>query len=87
MDHFGNIIRNRKPFFKIIVLGDKNVGKTYLIKRILNKNSIIERQTIEAEFGEKEISGIDPDNPNISITLQIWDTCNFYLIISRSRAL
>lgn len=87
MEHFRNIIRNKKPFFKIIVLGDKNVGKTYLIKRILNKDTSIEKQTIEMEFGEKEISGIDPDNPNISITLQIWDTCNFYLIISRSRAL
>ena len=87
MDLFGNIIGNKRPFFKIIVLGDKNVGKTHIIKRILNKDTSIERQTIEAEFGEKEISGIDPDDPNISMTLQIWDTCNFYLIISRSRAL
>ena len=28
-----------------------------------------------------DILDIDPDNPDIKLTIQIWDTCNFIILI------
>ena len=66
---------------KMIVLGDSNVGKTNIIRRILNQKDFKQEETVGVEFTFLDILEIDPDNPDIRITLQIWDTCNLNLLI------
>ena len=65
----------------MIVLGDSNVGKTNIIRRILNQKDFKQEETVGVEFTFLDILDIDPDNPDIKITLQIWDTCNLNLLI------
>jgi GTPase SAR1 family protein len=60
----------------MVVLGDVGVGKTNIIRRILNKEDCNTEETIGVEFTFIDIEKIDPENPNIKITIQIWDTCN-----------
>ena len=69
-------VRENKYVLKMIVLGDVSVGKTNIIRRILNKEDCNTEETIGVEFTFIDIEKIDPENPNIKITIQIWDTCN-----------
>ena len=72
-------VRENKYVLKMIVLGDVSVGKTNIIRRILNKEYYKEEETVGVEFAFLDIidiEKIDPENPNIKITIQIWDTCN-----------
>ncbi|CAD8084868.1 unnamed protein product [Paramecium primaurelia] len=56
--------------FKIILLGDSNVGKTSILKRY-SENTFTEQQppTIGLAFYKKVV-----ERKNIKITLEIWDT-------------
>lgn len=56
--------------FKIILLGDSNVGKTSILKRY-SDNTFSEQQapTIGLAFYKKVV-----ERKNIKITLEIWDT-------------
>ncbi|CAD8118245.1 unnamed protein product [Paramecium sonneborni] len=56
--------------FKIILLGDSNVGKTSILKRY-SENTFSEQQapTIGLAFYKKVV-----ERKNIKITLEIWDT-------------
>jgi len=60
-----------KYLFKIIIIGDANIGKSCLLLRFIN-NSYRDHHdlTIGVEFGCKIIKSHDKDN----IKLQIWDT-------------
>ena len=59
-----------KHLFKIVILGDSNVGKTCLLQQFVNKQfSMSYKATVGADFLSKEIS-VDEE----PITLQIWDT-------------
>ncbi|KAH8417716.1 hypothetical protein KR222_004745, partial [Zaprionus bogoriensis] len=58
-----------KPFLKIIVLGDSDVGKTTLINRYVHKYFGCYKSTIGTDMSRKEIL-IDDQ----VVTLQIWDT-------------
>ena len=66
---------------KIVVIGDVNVGKTNIIRRILNKECNKQEETVGVEFAFIDITDIDPENPNIKLTIQIWDTCNLNNIL------
>ena len=74
-------VKEHKYILKMIVLGDSNVGKTNIIRRILNQKDFKQEETVGVEFTFLDILDIDPDNPDIKITLQIWDTCNLNLLI------
>ena len=74
-------VKEHKYILKMIVLGDSNVGKTNIIRRILNQKDFKQEETVGLEFTFLDILYIDPDNPDIKITLQIWDTCNLNLLI------
>jgi len=74
-------VKEHKYILKMIVLGDSNVGKTNIIRRILNQKDFKQDETVGVEFTFLDILDIDPDNPDIKITLQIWDTCNSNLLI------
>ena len=74
-------VKEHKYILKMIVLGDSNVGKTNIIRRILNQKDFKQEETVGVEFTFLDILDIDPDNPDIKITLQIWDTCNSNLLI------
>ena len=69
-------VKEHKYILKMIVLGDSNVGKTNIIRRILNQKDFKQEDTVGVEFTFIDIEKIDPENPNIKITIQIWDTCN-----------
>lgn len=63
-----------KPWFemilKLIIVGDPSVGKTSLLRRIVeNKFSPIYRSTLGVDFLFKEL-----DVENSKVKLQIWDT-------------
>ena len=59
---------------KIVVLGNTNVGKTNIIRRIMGEEFKEIPATIGAEFMYLNIKNIDKLNPNITLTIQIWDT-------------
>ena len=68
-------VRENKYILKMIVFGDVGVGKTIIIRRILNQEYKKQEETVGVEFGFLDVFDIDPDNPDIKITIQIWDTC------------
>jgi GTPase SAR1 family protein len=63
----------------VVVLGDVNVGKSNIIRRILGQEFEELPATIGVEFGYYEIGDIDAEDPSISLKLQIWDTCMILL--------
>ena len=61
---------NYEYIFKIVLIGDSDVGKSNLMQRYLN-NSFVEnsKATVGVELGSKVLS-----IKNHSIKAQIWDT-------------
>ena len=59
----------------MVVLGDINVGKSNLIRRILGQDFQELEATIGVEFGYYDVNDIDPEEPSVKLNLQIWDTC------------
>ncbi len=74
-------VKENKYILKMIVLGDVGVGKTNIIRRILNQEYNKQEETVGVEFAFLDISDVDPDNPDIKITIQIWDTCKYFNLI------
>ena len=68
-------VKEHKYVLKMIVLGDVGVGKTNIIRRILNQTNYKLEETVGVEFTFIDIFDADPDNPGIKLTIQIWDTC------------
>jgi GTPase SAR1 family protein len=62
-------------------LGDVNVGKSNIIRRILGNDFEELEATIGVEFGFIDVFDADPNDPDIVLSLQIWDTCNICNII------
>lgn len=56
-------------------MGDVNVGKTNIARRLLGQGFVEQEATVGVEFGflEKEIED------NVILTIQIWDTCNLII--------
>ena len=73
--------KENKYILKMVVLGDVGVGKTNIIRRILNQEYNKQEETVGVEFAFLDISDVDPDNPDIKITIQIWDTCKYFNLI------
>ena len=59
---------------KIVVIGDTNVGKTNIIRRIMGEDFREMEATIGVEFMYLNIKNIDKDDPSKSLSIQIWDT-------------
>lgn len=56
------------------MLGDINVGKTNIIRRLLDQEFQEYEATVGVEFGFIEARDIDKDDPNVSLSIQLWDT-------------
>ena len=59
---------------KIVVIGDANVGKTNIIRRIMGEDFREMEATIGVEFMYINIKKIDKDDPRKTMSIQIWDT-------------
>ena len=59
---------------KIVVIGDVNVGKTNIIRRIIGEDFKEMEATIGVEFMYLNIKDIDKNDPNKTLSIQIWDT-------------
>ncbi len=55
-------------------MGDVNVGKTNIVRRLLGYDYLEMEATVGVEFGFVEVGEIDE---NINLTVQLWDTCNY----------
>ena len=80
-------IEEHKNVLKVVVLGDVNVGKSNIIRRILGEEFQELEATVGVEYTYIDVQNVDPNNPQLSISIQIWDTCILYIIISWSRTL
>lgn len=80
-------VEEKKNILKVVILGDVSVGKSNIIRRIMGQEFQDLEATVGVEYTYIDIPNIDPDNPNISLSIQIWDTCILYIIISWSRTL
>lgn len=80
-------VEEKKNILKVVVLGAIGVGKSNIIRRIMGQGFQELEATVGVEYTYIDIPDIDPDNPEISLSIQIWDTCILYIIISWSRAL
>ena len=52
-------------------MGDVNVGKTNIVRRLLGMGFSEQEATVGVEFGF--IEAVDEDE-NVSLTIQLWDT-------------
>ena len=52
-----------------------------IIRRLLNQENYKLEETVGVEFTYIDIFDADPDNPDIKLTIQIWDTCKFKILI------
>jgi ribosome biogenesis GTPase A len=67
---------NRKlKIILVVILGDVNVGKSNIIRRILGHDFQELEATVGVEFGLIDVKDVDPDDPNVVLSIQIWDTC------------
>jgi GTPase SAR1 family protein len=58
-----------------VILGDVNVGKSNIVRRLIGSNFQEVEATVGVEFGYIDIKDIDPDDPNVQLSIQLWDTC------------
>ena len=59
---------------KVVIIGDTNVGKTNIIRRIIGEDFREMEATIGVEFMYVNIKEIDKEDPNKTMSIQIWDT-------------
>ena len=58
----------------MVIIGDTNVGKTNIIRRIIGEDFKEMEATIGVEFMYVNIKDIDKEDPNKTMSIQIWDT-------------
>ena len=68
-------VKENKYILKVVVLGDVNVGKSNIIRRILGESFQELEATVGVEFAFIDLPNIDPENSDIALTIQLWDTC------------
>ncbi len=59
---------------KVVIIGDTNVGKTNIIRRIIGEDFKEMEATIGVEFMYVNIKEIDKEDSNKTMSIQIWDT-------------
>lgn len=64
----------KKYMIKVVMLGDVNVGKTNIIRRLLGQDFQEYEATVGVEFGFVEAKDVDKEDPSISLSIQLWDT-------------
>jgi GTPase SAR1 family protein len=69
----GNFFKMNKIL--VVVLGEVNVGKSNIVRRLLGHDYEELEATIGVEFGFVEVTNIDKDDPSVSLNVQVWDTC------------
>lgn len=68
-------VKENKYILKVVVLGDVNVGKSNIIRRILGDSFQELEATVGVEFAFIDLPNIDPESSNSALTIQLWDTC------------
>ncbi len=71
----GAQFKQKLKIILVVILGDVNVGKSNIIRRILGHDFQELEATVGVEFGLIDVKNIDPDDPNVVLSIQIWDTC------------
>ena len=56
-------------------MGEVNVGKSNIVRRLLGQEYEELEATIGVEFGYIEAKEIDQSDPSITLNVQVWDTC------------
>ncbi len=56
-------------------MGDINVGKSNIVRRLIGSDFQEVEATVGVEFGYIDIKDIDTEDPNIQLSIQLWDTC------------
>lgn len=59
-------------------MGEVNVGKSNIVRRLLGQEYEELEATIGVEFGYIEAKDIDKNDPSITLNVQVWDTCKYY---------
>lgn len=59
----------------MVVLGEVNVGKSNIVRRLLGQEYEELEATIGVEFGYIEAKDVDKTDPSITLNVQVWDTC------------
>ena len=70
-------VQENKYVLKMVVLGDVGVGKSNIIRRIMNQDFQELEATVGVEFTYIDVADVDPKEPSKVLSIQIWDTCNF----------
>jgi small GTP-binding protein len=58
----------------VVMLGDINVGKTNIIRRLLDQEFQEYEATVGVEFGFILATDVDKEDPNVALSIQLWDT-------------
>ena len=72
-------VQENKYVLKMVVLGDVGVGKSNIIRRIMNQDFQELEATVGVEFTYIDVSDVDPKDNSKVLSIQIWDTCNFLI--------
>ena len=68
-------VQENKYVLKMVVLGDVGVGKSNIIRRIMNEDFQELEAKVGVEFTYIDVSDVDPKDPSKVLSIQIWDTC------------
>ena len=73
-------VKENKYILKMVVLGDVGVGKSNIIRRIMNQDFQELEATVGVEFTYIDVNDVDPNDPSKVLSIQIWDTCKIFII-------
>ena len=73
-------VKENKFILKMVVLGDVGVGKSNIIRRIMNQDFQELEATVGVEFTYVDVNDADPNDPSKVLSIQIWDTCKSIII-------
>ena len=65
-------VKENKFILKMVVLGDVGVGKSNIIRRIMNQNFQELEATVGVEFTYVDVEDVDPNDPSKVLSIQIW---------------
>ena len=71
-------VKENKFILKMVVLGDVGVGKSNIIRRIMNQDFQELEATVGVEFTYVDVNDVDPNDPSKVLSIQIWDTCKTF---------